>query len=195
MDSRQERGRTLARDRRTRQIEGSTWYVPSQNQPGAGYLVNAETGACACLDAQRGVKCKHVFAVEYRRSGEITPEGAGTELATVPPGQDPRDGPQERRRGRRGDLSPEEQRHVKTALRYLRARLGGWGPLAKALRYRPRSLTRGTPLSAKLVFRLARLAEVPVDDVLTGRYPPGGACPRCGYLPETPSPTSPTTAR
>ena len=33
------------------------------------------------------------------------------------------------------DLSDKEQRAVRTALRFLRLRVGAWGPLAKALRY------------------------------------------------------------
>ena len=33
------------------------------------------------------------------------------------------------------DLTDKEQRAVRTALRFLRLRVGAWGPLAKALRY------------------------------------------------------------
>lgn len=38
-----------------------------------------------------------------------------------------------------------------------------------------------TEVSASLAFRVARVAAVPVGDVVSGAYPPGGACPRCGY--------------
>ena len=33
------------------------------------------------------------------------------------------------------DLTAKEQKAVRTALRFLRLRVGAWGPLAKALRY------------------------------------------------------------
>lgn len=33
------------------------------------------------------------------------------------------------------DLTNKEQKAVRTALRFLRLRVGAWGPLAKALRY------------------------------------------------------------
>lgn len=36
-----------------------------------------------------------------------------------------------------------------------------------------------TPLIA---FRVARFAEIGVDDLLTGKYPPAGACPHCGHV-------------
>ncbi len=39
-------------------------------------------------------------------------------------------------------------------------------------------------VSASLAFRVARLAAVPVGDVVAGAYPPAGACPRCGYAEE-----------
>jgi hypothetical protein len=38
-----------------------------------------------------------------------------------------------------------------------------------------------TPIIA---FRIAKFAKVGVDDVLAGRFPEAGTCPRCGHRPE-----------
>ena len=77
------------------------------------------------------------------------------------------------------DLTAEETKNVRAALRFLRVRCGGWRPVAKALRYSRATLQRaGGPV---LAFRVARLAGVSVDDVLTGKYPPAGTCPHCGH--------------
>jgi hypothetical protein len=85
---------------------------------------------------------------------------------------------------RTGDLTSEEQAYVKRALRFLRTRLGNSRKLGAALRLSANVLdracmARGRP-SASIVHRAARLAETTVDDLLTGRYPPEGACPHCG---------------
>ncbi len=82
------------------------------------------------------------------------------------------------------DLSTAEQAHVRAALRFLRARCGGWGPLAQALRFKATSLAKvgsGRVASASMAVRVARLAEVGVDDLLGGKYPPAGTCPHCGH--------------
>jgi len=57
----------------------------------------------------------------------------------------------------------------------------------KALRYKARTLARVAEtraVSPIVAFRIARLAKVPVDDVLTGRFPAPGTCPYCGHKPE-----------
>ena len=87
------------------------------------------------------------------------------------------------------DLTAKEQANVKAALRFLRVRCGGWEPLAKVLRLKSRTLARlenGSrgPVGPILAYRLARLAEVGVDDVLRGAYPPAGTCPHCGHRAE-----------
>lgn len=82
------------------------------------------------------------------------------------------------------DLTAEEQLNVRTALRFLRGRCGGWAAVAKALRTTENTLTNGSPPSAGLSIRVARLVGVPVDDVLNGRYPAPGTCPHCGHRPE-----------
>jgi hypothetical protein len=87
-------------------------------------------------------------------------------------------------------LTTEEQAHVRAALRFLRARCGGWAPLAKVLRFKRTTLGRvanGRTVSASVAFRVARLAKVGVDDVLAGRFPPAGACPYCGHCREAAS--------
>jgi hypothetical protein len=65
-------------------------------------------------------------------------------------------------------------------------RQGGWKPLAKAIRGNVQTLqrmaSRKSP-SAGLAVRLARLAGVPVDDVLCGRFPAPGTCAHCGHAP------------
>jgi hypothetical protein len=78
------------------------------------------------------------------------------------------------------DLSAKEQANVRTAIAFLRARCGGVGPLAKALRFTRQTLR--VPASPTLAFRVARLAAVPVDDVLTGRFLPAGTCPDVGTV-------------
>jgi hypothetical protein len=84
------------------------------------------------------------------------------------------------------DLTPGEQAHVRTALRFLRARCGTWGNVAKALRVAQSMLANVNVgrrnVSARLAFRVARLAGVGVDEVLTGRFPAPGTCPHCGAV-------------
>lgn len=79
------------------------------------------------------------------------------------------------------DLSAKEQANVKTAIAFLRARCG-LKPLTKALRFSRDTLR--APASPTLAYRVAKLAGVPVDDVLTGKYPPPGVCPHCGHRKE-----------
>jgi plasmid maintenance system antidote protein VapI len=82
------------------------------------------------------------------------------------------------------DLTDAEQGHVRTALHFLRARCNGWRPLAKVLGTKHLTvarIARGRPVTPTMAFRIARLANVGVDDVLAGRFPPAGACPHCGH--------------
>lgn len=85
------------------------------------------------------------------------------------------------------DLDGKEQKHVRTALRFLCTSHGDWKSVARALPFESnnlRSIMRGDrDVSAMLAFRTARLAGVSVDDLLTGRFRPG-ACPRCGHVPD-----------
>lgn len=78
------------------------------------------------------------------------------------------------------DLTAAEVVNVKRALAFLRLRCGGVKMLAVALHTSKPSLRAP---SASLVFRVARMAGVGVDDLLTGKYPPAGTCAHCGHSP------------
>jgi len=89
---------------------------------------------------------------------------------------------------RAGDLTAKEQARVRAALRYLKIRHGGWDRLAAALGNCREQVYRvgngSAPAAASMAIRVARLAEVPVSDILDGRFPPPGTCPHCGRRPE-----------
>ncbi len=90
-----------------------------------------------------------------------------------------------RERAGRSDLTPQEQAHARIALRFLRARCGGWEPLSKILRgdmVTIRKAAGGGVISASLAVRIARFVKVGIDDLLAGKYPPAGACPHCGHV-------------
>ena len=84
-------------------------------------------------------------------------------------------------------LTSKEQQNVRAALRFLHIRFGTWQILAKALRFKRPRLVEATSgreaVGADLALRVARLVEVPFDDVATGRYPVKGTCPHCGRCP------------
>jgi len=84
-------------------------------------------------------------------------------------------------------LSPEQQANVLEALRFLRIRVGTWKLLAKGLEFQGstmKNVMKGiNPVSVSMAFRVARMAAVPFDDVVTGRYPVKGTCPHCGRGP------------
>jgi len=86
------------------------------------------------------------------------------------------------------DLTDQEQRAVRLALRFLRFRAGAWKGLAKALRYEEHSLQKAAtgkrPVSPTLALRAARLAGVGMDDMLTGQWLSGRVCPHCGHPPD-----------
>jgi hypothetical protein len=84
-------------------------------------------------------------------------------------------------------LTPDEQQHTMKALHFLRTRFGTWALLAKALRFERltmRKVKKGiNRVSVNMAYRAARLAGVPFDDVVTGRWPVPGTCPHCGRGP------------
>ena len=91
------------------------------------------------------------------------------------------------------DLTKDEQANVRVALRFLHARVGTWKELAKALRAHKTGLAmRDRAISASLAVRVARFANVGVDEVLTGAFPPAGTCPHCGSCVSTRSATRET---
>lgn len=81
------RGRQLAKQSAGRIRKcGRRWSVPSATAGGSGYLVDPVEAKCTCPDHElRGVKCKHVHAVEYLLIWEQTeaPDGTVTETAVV----------------------------------------------------------------------------------------------------------------
>jgi hypothetical protein len=92
------------------------------------------------------------------------------------------------RKVRAPDLLPEEQAHVKAAIIFLRARVGSWPALVALSGVKLATLTWSarpkTGVTAGIAIRIARAADVPIDDVLRGAWPPAGACPHCGHVTE-----------
>ena len=85
-------------------------------------------------------------------------------------------------------LTDKEQRHVRTAIRFLRFKVGGWQPLADALGMKTDSITKvlrgGRDVTAKLAYSVARLTDVSIDDLLTGALLSSRTCPHCGRPPD-----------
>lgn len=85
-------------------------------------------------------------------------------------------------------LSAKEQRHVRTALRFLRYKVGGWQPLADALGVKADSIGKvlrgGRDVTAKLAYAVARLTDVAIDDLLAGALLSPRTCPHCGRPPD-----------
>jgi transcriptional regulator with XRE-family HTH domain len=86
------------------------------------------------------------------------------------------------------DLTSEEQRNVRTAIRYLHTNVRRWNSLGKAIGIQPdtiyRILNGRRSVTAAMAFRVARLANVSIDDLLAGKTVPAGTCPHCGHPPE-----------
>ncbi len=86
------------------------------------------------------------------------------------------------------DLTEKEQKAVRTALRFLRLRVGAWGPLAKALRYEWDSIqkvaTGKRAVTPALALRVARFAGIPMDELLAGQWLSARVCPHCGHPPD-----------
>jgi transposase len=83
MDTRQEKGKALSKDKRIKNIVGGTWVVPSQSTETA-YIVNATEGTCSCPDfGARQSKCKHQFAVEFVRTVETGADGSTVTTETL----------------------------------------------------------------------------------------------------------------
>lgn len=100
----------------------------------------------------------------------------------------------------RGDvLTLTEQRHVRTALRHLRVRLGTWETVGAALGFSGKSLRKmGTgekPVTVRVAFTLARFLDSSIDGLLAGQAVPSGTCAHCGHAPDfTDEDTSPGRA-
>ena len=59
--------------------------------------------------------------------------------------------------------------------------------LAKALHFKKRnlyaSMSGHNTVGPGMAFRVARLVQVGIDDLLAGKYPAPGTCPHCGRGP------------
>ena len=86
--------------------------------------------------------------------------------------------------GRTPDLTPDEIVNVKRALRVLKVRHESIAALAAVLGVNEETLRNATVRQRKpsvgLALRAARLAGVPLEDVLSGAWPKVGSCPHCG---------------
>ena len=77
LDARQRRALALVASKRKhiKHVAGARWLVPSQTD-GGGYLVDVDEGTCSCPDhEERGVRCKHLFAVAVIRQEIALPTG------------------------------------------------------------------------------------------------------------------------
>lgn len=86
MDARQIKGKEIAA---TGLIvrRGNAWRVPSQADSGKAYIVKGSLDGkqvCSCPDHQtRGVRCKHMFAVEFANERQQHADGTETVTQTV----------------------------------------------------------------------------------------------------------------
>lgn len=71
---------------------------------------------------------------------------------------------------------------MRAALRFLAKRFGSWSKLATAMGVKTGRIERAgnRPVTAGLALRAARVARVPIEDILAGRWPKPGMCPYCG---------------
>lgn len=80
VNTREQRGLAIAALYRIEQQDGK-WLVPSQTGNGTKYVVdpNPEHPTCNCPDhTDRGIKCKHMFAVEFTQTRERAADGTTT---------------------------------------------------------------------------------------------------------------------
>jgi hypothetical protein len=81
-------------------------------------------------------------------------------------------------------LTPEEETHVRAAMNVLRIRYGGMDGVAKAMGASKlavqTAMSKGRRPGAGLALKAAKLAGVPVEDVLSGAFPKAGSCLMCG---------------
>jgi hypothetical protein len=84
------------------------------------------------------------------------------------------------------DLSRAEQQNVLDTLRALRTRFGNWLTVERALpisHSQRVEMTEGrTEVSTTIAFRIAKLLEVSLHDVLQGLALPKPTCPHCGKV-------------
>lgn len=57
-------------------MAGDTWLVPSATNTSGGYVGDVSRQTCTCPDHEdRGIKCKHIWAVAYFRHEVTLPDG------------------------------------------------------------------------------------------------------------------------
>jgi hypothetical protein len=84
MDAREQKGLEIAALSKVRK-NSRGWVVPSQSGSGA-YEVRLDTGTpqCSCPDfGIRGLKCKHIYAVEFTIKRKTKPDGTTTVTKTM----------------------------------------------------------------------------------------------------------------
>lgn len=85
-------------------------------------------------------------------------------------------------------LTDKEQRHVRTALRFLRFQCGSWKPIARALKSKPDTLRKiaraRRVVTPALAVAVARLVDAPAAEVLDGTWISPRTCPHCGHPPD-----------
>jgi hypothetical protein len=102
------------------------------------------------------------------------------------------------------DLNHSEQRNVRTALRHLRGKLGGWASVSKVMGLQPESLKkmayeRDRPVSIRVAFRAAKILNVSLEGLIGGQAL-ATICPHCGHSRDfddepTVDETAPETSR
>lgn len=83
-NERENRGLVIAARCRLTNRGNGTWIVPSQSGPGKYTVHLGDAPTCSCPDHElRGVKCKHIFAVETVSDREEHADGSATVTSTV----------------------------------------------------------------------------------------------------------------
>jgi len=159
------------RNARVRTQDGASWRLA--NRHASRVRVGTATHAMlAILRVPRDVPwltMRDVLAIGADRGLALSMNGIASALANLESAghvEVRRDHRPYRSGGAASDLTNKEQRAVRTALRFLRLRVGSWAPLAKALRYEYDSVQKVAAgrkaVTPALALRVARFADVPV---------------------------------
>lgn len=85
------------------------------------------------------------------------------------------------------DLTLEQQEHVRVCLRSLRARFGNWRNVERSLPVAHSvmvdAMSGRVEISVVIAFRVARVLDASIYDVIAGRALPDGTCRSCGKEP------------
>jgi transcriptional regulator with XRE-family HTH domain len=85
-------------------------------------------------------------------------------------------------------LTGSEQRHVRTAIRFMRYKVGGWQAVAEALGMKADTISKvlrgARDVTANLAYSVARLTDVSIDELLSGALLSPQTCPHCGRPPD-----------